>query len=83
MRHFTLPPSQHANDATFQIDGFSREDMAYTIKKYDIKSPHKNNDLSEPMQFNLMFSTNIGPTGDLKGFVCCWQGVVFSFQVLC
>merc|ERR1711928_330503 len=27
------------------------------------------NELSEPMEFNLMFSTSIGPTGLMKGFL--------------
>ena len=40
--------------------------MGAVIKKYDMKSPN-NHDLSEPMDFNLMFPTAIGPTGALKG----------------
>lgn len=51
----------------FQIDGMSKEDMGKTIVKYNMKSPLTNNDLSEPMEFNLMFSTAIGPTGHIKG----------------
>ena len=45
------------------------EQMQEVITKHNIKSPITLNDLSEPMQFNLMFSTNIGPTGTLKGLV--------------
>lgn len=45
----------------------SKEDMGKTIVKYNMKSPLTNNDLSEPMEFNLMFSTAIGPTGHIKG----------------
>lgn len=51
----------------FQIDGMSKEDMGKMIVKYNMKSPLTNNDLSEPMEFNLMFSTAIGPTGHIKG----------------
>ena len=52
--------------------------MASTIQKYNMKSPLTGNDLTEPMEFNLMFSTSIGPGGNLKGFVC----VIFSSTVL-
>lgn len=51
----------------FQIDGMSKEDMGKMIVKYNMKSPLTNNELSEPMEFNLMFSTAIGPTGHIKG----------------
>jgi len=44
--------------------------MASTILKYNMKSPLTGNDLTEPMEFNLMFSTSIGPGGNLKGSVC-------------
>ena len=44
-----------------------KEDMRSTIRKYNMKSPVTNNDLSDPIEFNLMFSTSIGPTGTLKG----------------
>jgi len=43
--------------------------MAATLQKYNMKSPVTGNDLTEPMEFNLMFSTSIGPGGNLKGFV--------------
>ena len=44
--------------------------MSSTIQQYNMKSPLTGNDLTEPMEFNLMFSTSIGPGGNLKGFVC-------------
>lgn len=37
------------------------------IIQYNIKSPNTNNDLSEPIPFNLMFSTTIGPMVQAKG----------------
>jgi len=43
--------------------------MSATIQKYKMKSPLTGNDLTEPVEFNLMFSTSIGPGGNLKGFV--------------
>jgi glycyl-tRNA synthetase len=44
-------------------------DMQNVIEQYKMKSPVTNNDLSEPVAFNLMFATMIGPTGQLKGLV--------------
>jgi glycyl-tRNA synthetase len=43
------------------------DDMQKIIEQYQMKSPVTNNDLSEPVTFNLMFATLIGPTGQLKG----------------
>ena len=50
----------------FQIDGMSKDDMRDTIRKYDLKSP-TGNELTDPMEFNLMFSTSIGPAGNVRG----------------
>ena len=44
-------------------------DMHRVIEQYKMKSPVTNNDLSEPVAFNLMFATSIGPTGQQKGYV--------------
>jgi glycyl-tRNA synthetase len=44
-------------------------EMHQVIEQYKMKSPVTNNDLSEPVAFNLMFATSIGPTGQLKGLV--------------
>ena len=33
------------------------------------KSPMSGNDLSDPIDFNLMFQTEIGPTGMTKGYL--------------
>lgn len=52
-----------------KIDGFNKEDMSSTIQNYNMKSPLTGNDLTEPMEFNLMFSTSIGPSGNLKGYL--------------
>lgn len=49
------------------IDNMKSADMHQVIQKYQMKSPITNNELSEPVAFNLMFATSIGPTGQLKG----------------
>ena len=66
----------------FQIDGMSKDDMAECLQHYDMKSPVSGNDLSEPMEFNLMFSTSIGPTGNLKGLVTLSLTISLSYVTL-
>jgi glycyl-tRNA synthetase len=46
-------------------------EMKQLIDQYKIKSHTTNNDLSEPIAFNLMFSTSIGPESQKKWFVQC------------
>jgi glycyl-tRNA synthetase len=43
------------------------QDMQRLIERFQIRSPNTKNELSEPMAFNLMFATPIGPTGQIKG----------------
>ncbi|KAG0174501.1 Glycine--tRNA ligase 1, mitochondrial [Apophysomyces sp. BC1034] len=52
-----------------QIDNYSGEELAEIMKKFDIRSPESGNELSTPQEFNLMFESSIGPTGQLKGFL--------------
>lgn len=42
--------------------------MNALLRKLDIKSPNTGNELSDAMEFNLMFGTFIGPTGTNKGW---------------
>lgn len=39
------------------------------ISKYDIRSPTTCNKLSQTTEFNLMFQTQFGPTGQVKRFL--------------
>merc|ERR1719233_1267375 len=50
----------------------------------DTKAPLTNNLLSEPIEFNLMFSTHIGPSGAVKGFLRpeTAQGIFVNFKRL-
>jgi len=52
--------------------------------KADKKTPVNGNDLSDPIEFNLMFSTYIGPTGLVKGFLRpeTAQGIFVNFKRL-
>ncbi|RNA08825.1 Glycyl-tRNA synthetase [Brachionus plicatilis] len=67
-----------------QVDNMSAKDMEEIISKYNMKSPVTNNDLTEPVAFNLMFATSIGPTGAIKGFLRpeTAQGMFVNFKRL-
>lgn len=45
----------------------NKEEMAAVMEKFNMKSPLTGNDLTEPIEFNLMFGIHIGPTGLVKG----------------
>jgi glycyl-tRNA synthetase len=54
------------------------------IKELNIKAPDTGNDLSEALPFNLMFETQIGPTGTQRGFLRpeTAQGIFINFRRL-
>lgn len=52
-----------------QIDGFSGPELGDLIIKYDITNPATGGKLEPPVEFNLMFDTAIGPSGQLKGYL--------------
>ena len=58
---------KEVHDLLPRVDGMDKQDMTDTLRKYNMKSPITNNELTDPMEFNLMFSTSIGPSGVLKG----------------
>lgn len=58
---------QEYEETLAQIDNFGGEQLTAIMKKFDIRSPESGNELSEPKEFNLMFESLIGPTGQLKG----------------
>jgi len=61
-----------------------QEELNHVIKTLCIKAPETNNDLSEAMPFNLMFETQIGPSGYLKGYLRpeTAQGIFVNFRRL-
>lgn len=52
-----------------QVDNYGGPELGQLIKKYNVTSPESGNPVSDPVQFNLMFETSIGPTGGLKGYL--------------
>merc|ERR1719362_2462357 len=72
------------DDIEIKLEGMNKGEMAAIIREFDMKSPLTGNDLSEPIEFNLMFQTNIGPTGLIKGFLRpeTAQGIFVNFKRL-
>lgn len=52
-----------------QIDGFSGPELGDLIVKHNIVNPATGGPLEAPHEFNLMFDTAIGPSGQLKGYL--------------
>ncbi|CAK7903851.1 glycine--tRNA ligase 1, mitochondrial [[Candida] anglica] len=66
-----LPDSEVAEyeNILAQIDGFSGPQLGELITKYNITNPSTGGPLELPVEFNLMFETAIGPSGQLKGYL--------------
>ncbi|XP_065091559.1 glycine--tRNA ligase [Ochlerotatus camptorhynchus] len=71
-------------DIVIKLDGMTKDEMAGIVQKFNMKSPITGNDLTEPIEFNLMFGTQIGPTGLVKGFLRpeTAQGIFVNFKRL-
>lgn len=66
-KNATAELKAECTDIVVKLDGMTKDEMASVLKKYNIKAPLTNNDLTEPIEFNLMFATQIGPSGLIKG----------------
>lgn len=66
------------------IEGMSKEELGETMKKYEVKAPVSGNDITDPMEFNLMFKSEIGPTGQIPSFLRpeTAQGIFLNFKFL-
>lgn len=66
------------------LDGMSKDEMHQKMRDEKVTSPITGNELSDPVEFNLMFSTQIGPTGLVKGFLRpeTAQGIFVNFKRL-
>ncbi|KAK1119609.1 hypothetical protein K0M31_013032 [Melipona bicolor] len=76
--------SAECKDIIIKLDGMTKDEMAAVMSKFNIKSPITGNDLTEPIEFNLMFGTQIGPSGLVKGFLRpeTAQGIFVNFKRL-
>lgn len=52
-----------------KIDGYSGHQLGELMDKYNITNPVTGGPLEKPIEFNLMFETAIGPSGQLKGYL--------------
>ena len=75
---------QEYEETIVKLDGYSKDEMKKVLDKFQIKSPITKNDLTDPIEFNLMFSTHIGPTGHVKGYLRpeTAQGIFVNFKRL-
>lgn len=66
-----------------QADAYDEKELGSILKKYNIKS-EDGNELSDPFAFNLMFATQIGPSGKQQGFLRpeTAQGIFVNFRRL-
>jgi len=66
------------------LDNLSGTELGDLIQRFSLRSPSSGAELSAPQEFNLMFSTSIGPTGLVKGFLRpeTSQGIFVNFQRL-
>ena len=72
------------DDIIIKLDGMNKGEMAAIMREFEMKSPITGNDLTEPVEFNLMFQTHIGPTGLMRGFLRpeTAQGIFVNFKRL-
>lgn len=52
-----------------QLDNYSGPELGQLCRSHDIRNPDTGNQVGEPQQFNLMFASSIGPTGQHPGFL--------------
>lgn len=50
------------------MEGATKSELKELIHKFSVKSPATGNDLTDPVEFNLMFDTQVGPSSLLKGY---------------
>ncbi|GLE06765.1 hypothetical protein PINS_up016310 [Pythium insidiosum] len=65
-------------------ESFSPEEIHKVFQEYGIKAPGSGADLSFPIPFNLMFQCQIGPEGNLIGYLRpeTAQGIFLNFRRL-
>lgn len=72
------------DDILVKLDGMTAAEMEALMKRFEMKSPISGNELTPPIEFNLMFNTQIGPSGIVKGFLRpeTAQGIFVNFKRL-
>ncbi|KAF5391113.1 hypothetical protein D9757_003066 [Collybiopsis confluens] len=52
-----------------QLDNFSGPELGELCRKFDVRNPDTGNEVTDPQEFNLMFASSIGPTGQHPGYL--------------
>ncbi|KAK2462824.1 hypothetical protein APHAL10511_005215 [Amanita phalloides] len=52
-----------------QIDNYTGPELGQLCRNHKITNPDTDNEVTEPQQFNLMFASSIGPTGQHPGYL--------------
>lgn len=67
-----------------QAGSYKKDEIQVKFQELGIKAPATGNDLTAPFEFNLMFQTNIGPSGNVVGFLRpeTAQGMFVNFRRL-
>ncbi|XP_065218735.1 glycine--tRNA ligase isoform X2 [Planococcus citri] len=75
---------QRCESILTKLDGLNKNELQDILTEFNIMSPLTGNKLTEPIEFNLMFGTQIGPTGLIKGFLRpeTAQGIFVNFKRL-
>ena len=75
---------ERLNRIAADCENYSAEELDKCIIDNAIKAPDTGNDLSPAVPFNLMFGSDIGPTGHLKGYLRpeTAQGIFLNFRRL-
>jgi glycyl-tRNA synthetase len=60
---------QEYEEVLARIDNYDGPELGQLIKKYDLKNPETGVIPSDPVAFNLMFQTSIGPSSNLPGYL--------------
>ncbi len=60
---------QEYEETLAQIDNYNGEELGGLIKKFDLRNPATGVQPEPPVAFNLMFATQIGPSGGLQGYM--------------
>ena len=68
-KNITEAKLNELNDLYSACEKFEEAEIDACIEKYKIKSPDTGNALGKAYKFNLMFETQIGPSGGLKGYL--------------
>lgn len=80
----TAEEKDEMNTVLSILDNYDQAGLTEVLKKYQVKSPITNNNITDPAEFNLMFGTQIGPAGNMPGYLRpeTAQGIFVNFKRL-